>query len=251
MGQHLFDTQLISYAMQGNYILPTSDVAISSTTAQELLLVQGKKLTHNNYYVPNMGTHYPMARYDFNRAMRSMPQKYRNKVGKGQTDQLILDFGRDYPTVVEYSHQAIAAALNRRNFDLLENMARALGPTRHRVVVRRLNFLLIQSIHCVALSRQSAEVGLELFRSFVDDFTLKRNFRNSLNDILTLAVAQASCSVLHTDDELLSSFANRYSKVPVNRNKIEIAIDFTRPPTPRRVSRGTKGYVNFGWRVRG
>jgi hypothetical protein len=41
MSIRLCDTQIISYAINSHQRLPSSDVAISSATAQELLLVQG------------------------------------------------------------------------------------------------------------------------------------------------------------------------------------------------------------------
>jgi hypothetical protein len=102
----------------------------------------------------------------------------------------------------------------------------------------------------VALGRKSAEAALRLFHTFAENFTLKDNFRNSLNDILTLAVAQASSSFLHTDDGLLGRFADLHSNVPVNRQGEGVTIDFTPPAAPRRVNRGTKGYINYSWRVR-
>lgn len=52
MSIRLCDTQITSYAINSHRRLPSSDVAISSTTAQELLLVQGREFTRNNYYVP-------------------------------------------------------------------------------------------------------------------------------------------------------------------------------------------------------
>ena len=246
MSLHLFDTQLVSYAINGSYALPC-DAAISSVTAQELLLVQGNKPMRNNYYIPKLTSNSP---YMTHNILRSIPSKYRGTFGMRRTDRLVFDFGADYPTVIEYSHQAIAAALNDGNFMLLEGMARALEPERHRVVVRRLSFLSQQKIHCVALSKPSAETGLQLFREFIANFTMKRNFRNSLNDILTLAIAEASSSILHTDDELLARFAGQRSNVPINRQAKGAIIDFTPPAEGRRINRGTKGYINYAWRVR-
>lgn len=244
----LYDTQLVSYAMNGTYSLPTSGIAISSTTAQELLLMQSSNPTRNSYYVPRLPPRASV--YGIADHMRRMPHGSQRPAWKRMTDRLILDFGRDYPTVVEYSHQALAGALNHGAYDLLEAVARSIEPSRHRVAVRRLRYLIEHNVHCVALSHSSAEAGLELFHAFAANFTLKQNFRNSLNDILTLAVAQTSSSVLHTSDGLLTRFAATQSQVPVNLTNGQISIDFSATGPTRRESRGTKGYVNHGWRVR-
>lgn len=104
----------------------------------------------------------------------------------------------------------------------------------------------------MALGRASAEAGLKLLRDFTAKFALKDNFRDSLNDILTLAVADTSPSVRDTDDGLLARFASSHALVPVNRTDLQISVDFTAAAEPRRKSRGAKGlrYVNHGWRVR-
>jgi hypothetical protein len=90
---------------------------------------------------------------------------------------------------------------------------------------------------------------LELFRGFSRRYTLKSNFRNSLNDILTLAVAQAASSSLYTNDELLATFAADYTKVPVNREDEALVIDFAQNKGSSSANRETKGYINEGWRV--
>jgi len=99
------------------------------------------------------------------------------------------------------------------------------------------------------VGRSSAQAGLQLFRGFSESYTLKQNFRNSLNDILTLAVAQVSGSLLYTDDELLATFAANYAGVPANQEDESLVIDFTQSTGKNRVNRGSKGYVNKGWRA--
>lgn len=66
---------------------------------------------------------------------------------------------------------------------------------------------------------------------------MKRNFRNSLNDILTLAVAQVSGSTLYTHDELLATFAANYTGVSVNKGDESLVIDFMQNTSKVRVNR--------------
>jgi len=246
----MYDTQLIIYALNGDQQLPSEGCAISSTTAQELLLMQGQLTTRNNYYVPMPAVdRRRVVVNDFLGAMRSWSGRNGLIRGKRTTDSLILDFNGEYPTVVEYSHQALARALNTRNYKLLEHLSRTLGPDRHRVVARRLRFLMNHEVQCTALSQRSADTGLDLFDAFVASYALKGNFRNSLNDLLTLAVAQSSSAVLFTADQLLGRFAHEHSAVPINHTAERTSIDYTQPPTARRTNRGAKGYVNRRWRV--
>jgi predicted nucleic acid-binding protein len=243
----LCDTQIISYAINSHQRLPSSDVAISSTTAQELLLVQGHEFTRNNYYVPFL-TEQPTTPGTVEALLKGRG-KFRKDFGKNRTDHFILDFGVDHPTIIEYSHVALAQALNGGDYYLLYGLTSILGESHRKAAVRRLRYLIDHGIQCIPVGRPAAEAGLELFRGFSEHYTLKRNFRNSLNDILTLAVAQVSCSTLYTHDELLATFAANYTGVPVNKGDESLAIDFMRNTSKVRVNRGSKGYVNKGWRV--
>jgi hypothetical protein len=244
------DTQIVSYAINGTRELPASDIAISSTTAQELLLMQGSSSTRNNYYVPMLaidpGDTASISNYV--RHARSVG-RFRDIAGQRSTDRMILDFWLDYPKIVEYSHHALADALNAGNYRLLEGMARALKPMQHKAVIRRLRFLLDHGVQCVPLGRMSAEAGLRLFHEFASHFALKSNFRNSVNDILNLAVAQTAAARLHTDDQLLANFAASLLSAPVDHRDERITIDFTSVSPAVRHNREAKGYVNLGWRV--
>ena len=243
----LCDTQIVSYAINGSRRLPSSDVAISSTTAQELLLVQGSELTRNNYYVPFPTE--PLATPGIVEAALRERGKFRKNYGKKRTDRFTLYFGADYSTVIEYSHVALARALNDGDYNLLYPLTSILSESHRKAAVRRLRYLIDQEIQCIPVGRPAAEVGLELFRSFSKHYTLKQNFRNSLNDILTLAVAQVSGCPLYTDDELLATFASNCTGVPLNRVDESFLIDFTQTTKKVRVNRESKGYVNKGWRV--
>jgi hypothetical protein len=168
----------MSYAINGTRDLPSSDVTITSTTAQELLLMQGNNPTRNNYYVPRLasGAADQLSTNDYLKYRQSMNGRMRELAGRNRTDRLVHDFGCEYSTVIEYSHHTLAEAINQGNYELLEAMAHVLRPTRHRVVVRRLQFLRARNIHCMPLSQKSAEAGLLLFHAFVANFQLKSIF---------------------------------------------------------------------------
>ncbi|MEU7920661.1 hypothetical protein [Micromonospora zamorensis] len=123
----LLDTQLLSYAIKGTYTLPADGCAITSVTAQELLLMQGGKLTRNNYYVPFFtDLALTMGAAKFRQHLKSMPSSIRSRAGRRATDRFVLDFGNDYPSVVEYSHLATARLLNAGHGDMIKSYASVL-----------------------------------------------------------------------------------------------------------------------------
>jgi hypothetical protein len=240
----MLDTQQVSYLMATGSDWLDGPPCISSVTAQELLLMQTDDPARNAYYipVPGRGFGYSVNPVGLSRAGRAAGRF------KWQTDRLILDFDNAYPTVVEYSHQAVAGAINGGRWSLLDEQARLLGVDRHRVVRRRLRFLAEHGVQCVGLTRESAELGVDLLGDFADRYTLKRRFRNSLNDLLGLAVAVTNGTDLQTGDRLLARFARERLAAVVDDGGVP-RISFETAPA-HRVNRDAKGYVNGRWRVR-
>ncbi|WP_123827028.1 hypothetical protein [Micromonospora globispora] len=246
----LVDTQIVSYAINGDRELTPGAFAVTSVTAQELLLFQGRKADRNNYYVPFLaGDQSGMPGSQIGLALSDYPPRRRSRAGQAATDRFVLDFGGEYPTVVEYSHVALARLLNQGRGDVIQSYARILGADRYRTMVKRLRFLLEYDIQCRALTSGAAETALDMFAAFTSKYALKKNFRNSLNDLLSLAVAVDSRSRFRTEDDLLAKFASAYSPTVIDQRDNFLDLDFARPIS-RRSNAGSKGYVNRGWGIR-
>ncbi|WP_346119264.1 hypothetical protein [Micromonospora coerulea] len=247
----ILDTQLVSYAMKGTHTLPADGCAITSVTAQELLLMQGGELTRNNYYIPFFtDVALAMDTSQIRQHLKSLPARIRTRAGQRATDKFVLDFGRDYPAVIEYSHLATARLLNVGHGHLIKGYASVLERKSHRVVVDRLDFLIDQGVQCRALTDAVAVTALEMFAAFTAKYALKKKFRNSLNDLLSLAVAVEAGALFKTEDRLLAEFAAEHAPSSIQEIGGVLAIDFAPEGSGRRLNRGTKGYVNRGWGVR-
>ncbi len=167
---------------------------------------------------------------------------------KNRTDRMLLDFNNEYPTVVEYSHRALANVINTRRWDLLRALVPAVDRAKRRGLRTRIDFLEAHEVHCTSLAPPSAELALSLLASFRQSYELKRRFRNSLNDLLVLAVAATSNTRLQTTDKVLAEFAASNLAATIAQGET-LSIDFSGPPVARKVSRGIKGYVNNSWRL--
>lgn len=235
----MLDTQLVSYAMKGNSKLPDK-LIINSVVAQELLLMQSATTTKNRYYIPHLPS---SADDEYTRLASGQLVPHGPQCGKRNTDQFVLDFGNDYPRVVEYSHLSLSEALNRRRYQLIVSHAGALHRRDQRVIRRRLRFLLEHEVLCIPLVPQSAETALALFSQFTHRFALKSSFRNSLNDILGVAVAHDSGYEYVTEDSVLSRFIDTCR--PAQGGDIDKRIGV-------RNDRESKEYVNRPrhWRIR-
>ncbi|MEV5825223.1 hypothetical protein AB0L25_06590 [Spirillospora sp. NPDC052242] len=239
----LLDTQLISYAIAGRMTLPANTM-ITSVTAHELLLTQGKRTTQNRYYIPLFKGEDEVEWKNYIHIHKDIPRPHRGRIGRGATDRLIFDFSGDHPTVVEYSHVAISSALNTGKHKLLSAQARALSKKECRTIDRRLKFIQEHDIKCIPLGERTAATALKMFAHFVDNYTLKSNFRNSLNDILSFAIAVADGHTLATEDDLLGRFMADF-----HASKDDNPLT---SPTGKHLkgSKESKGFVNRPWAVR-
>lgn len=212
----VYDTQAVSYALKGVRDVSISNALIASATAQELLLMQSGDLTKNNYYIPfRLKSMHPDGQ--ILKALRKLSAgPDRHSRGRVRTDRLVLDFGHDYPTVVEWSHRAIAAAINARSVELFKAFSSSLEKSKHQTVCTRFQFLVANQVQCIPLTQRTATVGLQLLGEFAQKYKLKANFRNSLNDMLVLAVAIDQASHLITYDKLLAGFAESHLAASVS-----------------------------------
>lgn len=242
---YLVDTQIISYGMARSWNSDPGNIAITSVVAQELLLVQSGRSNGNNYYVPFLWPRELM--YRRRTAPRVRPRGPR-WAGKAHTDRLVLDFSSDYPSVVEHSHAAIAEALNTRNYQHILQRAHVLGDARFRVVVKRVRYLRQHGVTCEPLTKDSAEIAMDLFAEFVRRNTPKSNVRNTLNDLLSYAVALDNGLILETEDRALAEFMNFYTGAHVEESYGQ-AVRIKFEGLQRRAAGESKRYIN-SWQVR-
>lgn len=253
----ILDTQIVSYAMKDRWPdgieqQDISHAAISSVTALELLEIRKSEAARRpRYYlysplVPELAGDDDEAR-KYDRVHR------RPSLGaKNRTDQVILDFGSDYPSIVEYGHLMIGWLLKHKRIDVYARRIVHLDKRERRRLVGIFSYLAEADIRCLSLDSSLAQVGIDLLHQYAmsDGNNLKANFRNSLNDMLILATSIESGVDLLTEDRALWRFASRALDLPSNNDGGLIRLQTSPRLAGSSLSRESKGYINHPWEAR-
>jgi predicted nucleic acid-binding protein len=249
----MIDTQIVSYAMkarwpQGVEARDISRMVISSVTAQEVLEVRdAASVNRPRYYLfqpmlPEVyGAQLPVR---FDRDHRGVTPGRKNR-----TDQIILDFGGDFPTVVEYGHLMIGWLLKHKRTDVYARRIAHLEKRERRRLTDLFNIMIANELRCVSLDRSKAQLGVDLLRQYAMEGgnTVKSDFRNSLNDMLILASAIRTGYQLVTEDRALWRFAAQRTGLEIRSSGSILRIYPNKPISFD--SRESKGYINRRWRA--
>lgn len=241
----ILDTQIISYSFKNSYDGQIENKSISSVTAKEFLLVQGAEYTKANYYIPMPKTLNHFLGSGIGIHKRDHPFM------KGSTDQIILDFGHDYPTIIEFGNLAISETINLKAKQVFIASIQFLAKEKRKILLTRYEYLLQKNINCLPLSKNAVELGLSLFHEFILRYKTKEKFKNTINDVFILATAVNSLSTLITKDTLLNRFATEYFNASLKEYSGSLLIDFGNEETSERCkNKESKGYINKGWKVK-
>jgi hypothetical protein len=240
----ILDTQIISYSFKNSYAGQIKHQGISSVTAKEFLLVQGLERTKANYYIPMPKTLNHLLENGISIPGRDHP------FTKGSTDQIVLEFGHDYPALIEFGNLAVAETINLKAKQVFSASIHFLEKEKRKMIMDRFEFLTQQNINCLPLNKSTVELGLSLFHEFLSRYNTKENFKNTINDVFILATAVNSSSTLVTKDSLLNRFASEYFNASLKENLGSLLIDFGKEKnSENRKAKESKGYINKGWRV--
>jgi predicted nucleic acid-binding protein len=247
------DTQVLSYYFKGAMALPNELIRISSVTASEFLLIQSKEFSRANYYpiLPSRFNHLGASLGVMGQASSIFDSKRHAAQGKHRTDQLILEFGNNAPTHIEFGSVAITQIINQRRPEIYSASISHLDKKHQKKLTAKFRFLMETGVSCVAITADVASIGMNLLGSFMDKYQPKENKRNTINDVLILATAISMEAELLTNDNLLARFAAEMMAAPVAPQNGGIRIDFSSPTTAgRRKPLESKGFINRGWQIR-
>ncbi len=245
----IIDTQILSYRFKGvEYDIHNQRVAISSITANEFLVAQPKGSAPPDYYVihPARYSHllYPeIAGYNIHDHIGNPKWA---KAGSRRTDQVIIDFGNQFPAYREFGNEAISEIINEKKLEIYKISIAHLPKRRQKSLIKQLNYILDSDYYCYSLTKSAVEQALNLFAKFTSEHNCKREVRNTVNDILILATAIDREKKFLTQDNLLNRFAAKYYEAPTHKNENELLIDFSEKVTEKRKNRESKGYINKG-----
>lgn len=244
MNLQMLDTQIISYAYKGRKEEVTGQ-SIASVTAKEFLLAQEDERNKVAYYLP-VNIQFIM---DINE--NSSLLKLEHPFSKRHTDQIILELGADFPTMIQHGNLAITSIINSKARRLYSECVSFLEKEKRKLLLEKFDFLIDNNISCVPLNRTSAALGIQLFYDFITKFNTKQNIRNTVNDVLILATAVESSATLISQDSVLNRFTAKYFDVAIkDTNNQNICVGFSKPSdSSKDVHQENKGYVNSSWRI--
>lgn len=235
----MVDTQILSYRFKGiDKDIHSKTWAISSITANEFLETQPKDSKKPDYYIIHPAR-YPHL-FDILDAKCA-------KMAEHRTDQVIIDFGNQFPAYREFGNEAISEIINQKKIETYKLSISHFPKQKQKDRLKKLMYILDNDYQCYSLTKSALEEGLSLFSQFTSKHNCKANIRNTVNDILILATAIDRKKVLLTHDKLLNRFAAEYYEVPIEQDKNELLIDFSKKAVDQSKNRESKGYINSGW----
>lgn len=235
----MVDTQILSYRFKGiDKDIHSKTWAISSITANEFLESQPKDSKTPDYYIIHP------ARYPH---LFNLLDAKCAKMGQHRTDQVIIDFGNQFPAYREFGNEAISEIINQKKIEIYKLSISHFPKEKPKDRLKKLMYILDNDYPCYSLTKSALEEGLSLFSQFTSKHNCKANIRNTVNDILILATAIDRKKVLLTHDKLLNRFAAEYYEVPIEQDKNELLIDFSKKAVDQSKNRESKGYINSGW----
>jgi len=235
----MVDTQILSYRFKGiDKDIHSKSWAISSITANEFLETQPKDSKKPDYYIIHP------ARYPH---LFNLLDAKCAKMGEHRTDQVIIDFGNQFPAYREFGNEAISEIINQKKNETYKLSISHFPKQKQKDRLKKLMYILDNDYQCYSLTKSALEEGLSLFSQFTSKHNCKANIRNTVNDILILATAIDRKKDFLTHDKLLNRFAAEYYEVPIEQDKNELLINFSKKAVDQSKNRESKGYINSGW----
>lgn len=241
------DTQIVSKAFKD---VPTpfqKGASICSIVASEFLLVQHPTPTKANYYIRR---HRHWAGVLGAAANDDALAGIDHPAPKRSTDALLMDFGGQFPSIIEFNSLSLSFAINNARIRSFTSAVRFLPQDTAKLLVRRFKFILGAGLVCVPLGIHDVQLGFALLKKFIGSHEPKKNFRNTWNDILILSCAVNRAATLITEDNLLSRFAADLYGAKHQLKDAFLSLSFPKIAAEKSVPNSeSKGYINTPWKV--
>ncbi|MGW1976679.1 PIN domain-containing protein [Streptomyces sp. NPDC001889] len=241
-GNIVVDTQIVSYAMKDPHRPLPDNAVIPSTVAQELFLMQDQHSGRPRFFLPALGKHSLL------RGLNGHWDRPTNRpLFKQSADRIMMDFAGDFDPVLERSHLGVSSVLAQRERDTFRLATRHLPKHDRDVLLRRFDFLLQHPLDLRPLHDTHITSALELLSRLTrSGGNTKHQFRNTLNDMLILAVALTEGALL-TQDKELARVAGDYFTDTGQNGDTYLLEQPRAEQKDRKPLRESKGYVNRGW----
>ncbi|MEV0104456.1 hypothetical protein, partial [Nocardia sp. NPDC050789] len=230
----------------------------STTTLQELYSMQSLQGWGYRYLLPTLARQHLGGLSDAEHLVEvHRAHVLEGRAGRTRTDKLLINFparlaSHGFAAYVEKSHQALANAQNARAFGLIEAVASvAIDRSIGRVVGVRARFLGDAEVAPLPLTMSEVAIAVDLLQEVLRaGVNLKRNRRNSFNDLLILATALRWGLRLRTGDRLLLELAVRAGMIPTDDADGVVSLMPPDAIAGAPDSPESKRYINTRWRAR-
>lgn len=244
MKRIFLDTQILISAIQGNELSDIKGSSISSIVASEFLGAQGKVPSRAKYYIPISGGRHSYLFGIDGASKRDHP------FNKNSTDSLMMDFGGQFPTIIHFGNLALADLINNQAVSLFDNAIAHIEKAQRKVFRKKFEFLMECNLDCVPVSRSAVDIAQHLLETFAEQYSFKKDFRNSLNDLLIAATSIESSSSLYTKDDLLTRHIAEYLEASSISMPRGLQVDFSEVAQSSKIkTRESKEFINKGWQI--
>ena len=196
------DTQVLSYAHKGAFDDTVDGRYISSITANEFLASPGRTAHDGSLPYPPWGA---TPRIALGTGGGNRPE---HPFNRHTTDRIVMDFGGQFPAIIEYGNLAVSEVINERANDVFPAAIDSLEKDQRQLLRRRFSFIQDAELWCRPVSREGVWLAYRLLDEFIKHHNVKKNFRNTWNDLLILATAMEASGHLTTKDSELSRFVS-------------------------------------------
>lgn len=245
------DTQIISYVYKGNTELYNQKIAgemISSIIACEFLNVFVKNDLKNASYYPFYSDAFAM---NVDRTGKIFHSKKHCKQGKRRTDKVLINFNNTYESFIIYGNESLAKLLNCKCKKGIMATTEHLSKQKRKDISDKIDFLIDNNLKVVPLNDHIVMNMLEIMSSIDGHYNFKKNFRNSIMDLLIASTALTDGSTLCTKDyELNKVICKNYNLPYTVFNGILSINNYEKLESTHLVREESKNYINRGWRYK-
>ncbi len=242
------DTNILYYAHSGKKIdVDIEGQKITSINALEFL--KNIEKTHSNkakYHIPRTSSHLHCREI---LGAKDYFKKRNHPISKRLSDYVIFDFAQDFKSYALYNNESISQVINNKYNELFYLTISFLEKSEYKDIRGKFDFILKNQLHCESIAENDIELGYELLTQFIQNHSLKEDFRNCWNDILILSKSINEGGKLITSDKLLNKFASEVYEGQITKKDGFLEIQF-----PNEIEKSkniekleSKGYINRGW----
>lgn len=246
--QTFIDTNILYYKFS-NKKLPIQIKGRNIVSINALEFLKNIDKEHNN----RARYHIPLALLGHVLMYREYIKERNRPFPKHVCDSIKFDFKQDFESYALFNNETITNVINSEMKELFRHSISFMNKEEFKELKSKFWFLIENEVTCHFISDADIELSYELLDSFLKKHMIKKDFKNSWNDLLILSKVINSGGNLISTDKLLNHFAAKEFAASVKRNYdfFEFRFPTTNAKSGNKLTKfESKGYINKGWAYR-